>query len=122
MGRRGALPEDCAALQGWATDSPLLVLGSHTWNLPDAQGKMTCDGPRQGRLFEAATARCTACQQAQPGSAARVHHLLGSAAMNLQTPSSNMQSAAAQGVADACGFVSVLVLPTLEILSMGSTP
>jgi hypothetical protein len=66
-GRRGALPEDSAALQGWATDAPLLVLGSHTWNAPNEQGKLTCDGPRQERLFQAAADRChTACQHCQP--------------------------------------------------------
>ncbi|CAL8469911.1 g9453 [Coccomyxa elongata] len=51
----GALPADCAALLGWKTDSPLLVMGSHTWNTPKEKGRLFCDGVRQRVFCEAAS-------------------------------------------------------------------
>ena len=51
---RGALPEDCAALKGWKTSVPLLVMGSQTWNMPNDKGKLFCDGDRQEQVFAAA--------------------------------------------------------------------
>ena len=54
---RGALPEDSAALNGWQTDAPLLVMGSHTWNTPNDKGRLFCDGVRQERVFKAAASR-----------------------------------------------------------------
>lgn len=48
-----ALPGDSPALTGWRTSSPLLIIGSHDWNTPDAAGKMKCNGVRQRALMEA---------------------------------------------------------------------
>ena len=36
------------------TASPLLVLGSHTWNTPDAKGRLFCSGDRQDKVFASA--------------------------------------------------------------------
>lgn len=54
---RGALPADSPALLGWKTDSPLLVMGSHTWNTPNEKGRLFCDGVRQARVFSSAASR-----------------------------------------------------------------
>ncbi|KAF6266434.1 platelet-activating factor acetylhydrolase, isoform II-domain-containing protein [Scenedesmus sp. NREL 46B-D3] len=43
------LPSGGAALSGWRTRSPLLVLGSQDWNT----GKMWCGGDRQAAVFKA---------------------------------------------------------------------
>ena len=50
----GALLPDQAALEGWTTQSPLLVMGSHTWNTPNEKGRLFCDGERQEEVFAAA--------------------------------------------------------------------
>eukprot|EP00877_Chromochloris_zofingiensis_P001284 jgi/Chrzof1/11156/Cz05g26010.t1 len=47
------LPHDNAALHGWRTQAPLLVIGSHAWNKPPYY----CDGPRQQKVFKATTGR-----------------------------------------------------------------
>ncbi|GAX79240.1 hypothetical protein CEUSTIGMA_g6680.t1 [Chlamydomonas eustigma] len=50
-----ALPSQCPALTSWQSPSPLLVLGSHSWNTPDVStGKMMCNEERQSLLLEAA--------------------------------------------------------------------
>lgn len=56
--RRGALPEDCAALSrgAWLTRAPMLVLGSHDWNTPNAKGELPCHGKRQEAVLAAAAA------------------------------------------------------------------
>ncbi|KAL6750524.1 hypothetical protein V8C86DRAFT_2810652 [Haematococcus lacustris] len=48
-----ALPLESPALKGWATSAPLLVLGSHTWNSPNAQGNLPC-GRHQDTVLQAA--------------------------------------------------------------------
>lgn len=52
--RRGALLPGQAALESWATSSPLLVLGSQTWNTPDAKGRIFCNGDKQDMVFASA--------------------------------------------------------------------
>lgn len=53
-----ALPPQSAALTGWATRAPVLVIGSHDWNIPDAvTGEMKCGAAQQRRLLEAARIR-----------------------------------------------------------------
>ena len=59
--RRGALLPGQAALEGWATSAPLLVLGSQTWNTPDAKGRLFCNGDKQDMVF-ASAAGYTLCQ------------------------------------------------------------
>lgn len=51
---RGALLPDQAALEGWTTSSPLLVMGSHTWNTPNEKGQLFCGGERQEQVFASA--------------------------------------------------------------------
>ena len=53
--RYGLAPES-PALTRWRTGSPLLVLGSHDWNMPGADGGLKCGGAEQARLFAAAKA------------------------------------------------------------------
>lgn len=67
MGRacRYALPEDSAALCGWRTRAPLLVLGSHDWNIPNERGELACGGDAQRAVLSAARLRC-ACSRASP--------------------------------------------------------
>ncbi|BDA43924.1 Platelet-activating factor acetylhydrolase [Coccomyxa sp. Obi] len=64
----GALPADSPALLGWKTDSPLLVMGSHTWNTPNEKGRLFCDGVRQPRVFAAAASRAGAVHLVLEGS------------------------------------------------------
>ena len=45
---------DQAALEGWITNSPLLVMGSHTWNTPNEKGRLFCDGEKQEQVFASA--------------------------------------------------------------------
>lgn len=52
-----ALPEDSAALCGWRTRAPLLVLGSHDWNIPNERGELTCGGDAQRAVLNAARLR-----------------------------------------------------------------
>ena len=52
--RRGALLPGQAALEGWTTSSPLLVLGSQTWNTPDTKGRIFCNGDKQDMVFASA--------------------------------------------------------------------
>ena len=52
--RRGALLPGQAALESWATSSPLLVLGSQTWNTPDVKGRIFCNGDKQDMVFASA--------------------------------------------------------------------
>ncbi|KAK9808929.1 hypothetical protein WJX72_006538 [[Myrmecia] bisecta] len=47
------LPEDSPALRKWRTTSPMLVLGSQAWNVPDKDGKLKCDGVRQEAVLQA---------------------------------------------------------------------
>ncbi|CAK0779417.1 hypothetical protein CVIRNUC_004768 [Coccomyxa viridis] len=61
----GALLPGQAALESWATSSPLLVLGSQTWNTPDAKGRIFCNGDKQDMVFASAA-----------GSAGAVHLVL----------------------------------------------
>ena len=51
---RGALLPDQAALEEWTTSSPLLVMGSHTWNTPNEKGQLFCGGERQEQVFASA--------------------------------------------------------------------
>lgn len=44
---------DQAALGGWASESPLLIMGSHTWNIPNDKGRLFCDGEKQDKVFAA---------------------------------------------------------------------
>ena len=50
---RGALLADQAALEQWKTNSPILIMGSHKWNTPNARGQLACGGERQARLLQA---------------------------------------------------------------------
>lgn len=40
-------------LTGWRTGTPMLVLGSHAWNTPDAKGQLYCGKADQEAVFEA---------------------------------------------------------------------
>ena len=48
-----ALPSESAALRGWRTKNPLLVVGSHDWNVPGSDGQLKCDGKRQASVLNA---------------------------------------------------------------------
>ncbi len=50
---RGALLADQAALEQWKTSSPLLIMGSHRWNIPNSRGQIACGGERQAKLLQA---------------------------------------------------------------------
>ncbi len=50
---RGALLADQAALEQWKTSSPLLIMGSHRWNIPNSKGQIACGGERQAKLLQA---------------------------------------------------------------------
>jgi hypothetical protein len=52
-----ALPEDVTCLDTWRTKAPLLVMGSHDWNVPNLQGELICWPERQNRIFNAAKVR-----------------------------------------------------------------
>lgn len=51
-----ALYEETAALSegGWKTKAPLLVMGSHDWNVPNINGEFLCDAKRQAKILTAA--------------------------------------------------------------------
>lgn len=49
----GALLADQAALEQWKTSSPLLIMGSHRWNIPNSRGQIACGGERQAKLLQA---------------------------------------------------------------------
>eukprot|EP00891_Asterochloris_glomerata_P008480 jgi/Astpho2/8480/fgenesh1_pg.00125_%23_4_t len=53
----GALLADQDVLMRWRTPSPLLIMGSHTWNTPNEKGELKCGGPRQDQILEAARHR-----------------------------------------------------------------
>ena len=55
---RYAVPPEAAALQRWKTRAPLMVMGSHDWNVPNAWGHLSCGESRQNAILEAARARC----------------------------------------------------------------
>jgi hypothetical protein len=59
---RTLLPEGSATLEGWRSSAPLLIMGSHEWNTPDAAGNLSCNGKRQERVLAAA-------QQSPPAAA-----------------------------------------------------
>ena len=61
---RGALLADQDVLLRWQTPSPLLIMGSHTWNTPNERGELKCGGPRQEQILEAARHRCSVREQA----------------------------------------------------------
>lgn len=44
---------DQAALEQWKTSSPLLIMGSHRWNIPNSRGQIACGGERQAKLLQA---------------------------------------------------------------------
>jgi hypothetical protein len=52
-----ALPEEAQCLDTWRTKAPLLVMGSHDWNVPNLQGELLCGPERQEKIFEAAKVR-----------------------------------------------------------------
>lgn len=52
-----ALPQNSAALSGWQTKAPLLVVGSHDWNTPTRDGTLICDGIRQELILDACRIR-----------------------------------------------------------------
>lgn len=52
-----ALPSSSPALNLWKTKSPLLVLGSHDWNVPNEAGQLPCDGHRQQSVLDACRIR-----------------------------------------------------------------
>lgn len=52
-----ALPAESAALSGWRTKNPILVVGSHDWNIPDPNGQLKCDGKRQEAVLNACKIR-----------------------------------------------------------------
>lgn len=52
-----ALPPESAALSNWRTKSPILIMGSHDWNVPDKNGELLCGGTRQESLLKAAQVR-----------------------------------------------------------------
>ena len=55
--RLGMPPEE-AALQGWRTRTPLLVMGSAAWNRPyDDAGSLVCGAKEQAAVLAAAAAR-----------------------------------------------------------------
>ncbi len=62
-GCRGALLADQDVLMRWRTPSPLLIMGSHTWNTPNEKGELKCGGPRQDQILEAARHRCSVTVQ-----------------------------------------------------------
>lgn len=49
----GALLADQAALEQWKTNSPILIMGSHRWNIPNARGQIAAGGERQAKLLQA---------------------------------------------------------------------
>lgn len=52
-----ALPEEATCLATWRTKAPLLVMGSHDWNVPNMQGQMLCGPERQDKIFNAVKVR-----------------------------------------------------------------
>jgi platelet-activating factor acetylhydrolase len=52
-----ALPEEATCLAAWRTKAPLLVMGSHDWNVPNMQGQMLCGPERQNTIFNAVKVR-----------------------------------------------------------------
>lgn len=44
---------DQAALEQWKTCSPILILGSHTWNTPGPRGNIIAGRERQDKLLQA---------------------------------------------------------------------
>ncbi|KAI8114257.1 hypothetical protein M9434_002383 [Picochlorum sp. BPE23] len=52
-----ALASSSPALNSWETKSPLLVLGSHDWNVPNETGQLPCDGYRQKSVLDACRIR-----------------------------------------------------------------
>ena len=50
---RGALLADQAALEQWKTNSPILIMGSHRWNIPNARGQIAAGRERQAKLLQA---------------------------------------------------------------------
>lgn len=52
-----ALPPEALCLHKWETRAPLLVMGSHDWNVPNLNGEVLCGPHRQERIFEAAKVR-----------------------------------------------------------------
>jgi len=52
-----ALPEEAMCLAKWRTKAPLLVMGSHDWNVPNLQGQMLCGPERQSKIFNAVKVR-----------------------------------------------------------------
>lgn len=52
-----ALFPETAALDAWRTKSPLLILGSHDWNVPNINGELLCDAERQKAILDATKIR-----------------------------------------------------------------
>ncbi len=52
-----ALPPERKVLEAFQTQTPLLIMGSHDWNVPNAFGEMTCGAERQLQVLEAARIR-----------------------------------------------------------------
>jgi hypothetical protein len=59
------MPSEAAALEAWQTRAPLLVMGSHDWNVPNAWGNLSCGESRQNAILTAAKARCSRSLVAQ---------------------------------------------------------
>lgn len=49
-----AVPPESPALEGWKTRAPVLILGSHDWNVPNAFGELLCGAERQAAILNAA--------------------------------------------------------------------
>ncbi len=61
MGRwrrsRPAVPEEMEAVKRWSNPAPMLVLGSHDWNIPNDAGELKCGGALQRSIMRAASRR-----------------------------------------------------------------
>lgn len=100
---RGPLPPDCSMLQGaWLTPSPILIMGSHDWNTPNAAtGRLACDGPKQEAVLAAAASGRGGEEGGQGGAAAPRG---GPGALLLVPRGSNHHSFADGGLAEGRGW------------------
>ncbi|KAK9802826.1 hypothetical protein WJX73_003281 [Symbiochloris irregularis] len=70
----GQIPPESPARTAWQTDSPLLILGSHAWNVPDDKGRIYCDGKGQSLVMHSSTLREGQEPGSGPGSVLAVIH------------------------------------------------
>ncbi|KAL4420912.1 hypothetical protein ABPG77_001253 [Micractinium sp. CCAP 211/92] len=52
-----AVYPESPALRRFQTRTPLLIMGSHDWNVPNAHGQLSCGGERQEAILSAAKVR-----------------------------------------------------------------